>query len=175
MSDFAIQKLVGRRLDERMIENTPIRGGSSLELGVIRYFGGKDINDSGLLSGWAVPEPEHNWNDGCQTVFQTLVADPAGPCTIDFRGEPFINDKCVRQDVMLHVNGFQVGYWRLTQPSACTLVAKVEREQLFPRGSAVLVKLAWSFPDSVSPFARGLSNDSRELAFCFRSILISKS
>ena len=122
-----------------------------------------------------MPEPEHNWNDGCQTVFQTLMDDPVGPCTVEFRGEPFINDKSPRQDVLLHVNGFQVGYWRLTQSNACTLVSRVEKEQLFSRGNNVLVKLVWSFPDSVSPFARGLSNDSRELAFCFRSILISKS
>lgn len=174
MADSGVRSILNTQSGKILTETKSAHPGHSLQLGIVSYFGDKGPINDDLLSGWSAPEPEHNWNDGCETVLQTLVKDPGGPCIIEIQGEPFINDKCPRQDVILHLNGFRIGYWRLTKAMPCTLTARFEKEQLFQRDGEMLVKLAWSFPDSVSPIARDLSNDTRELAFCFRSVLISK-
>ncbi len=146
---------------------------TNFEIGVGRDFGIFDLDRSVLVSGWADPEDGHNWNDGCEAVLSMLIADPGQCCTIEFMGEPFLRGHCLRQDIVLHVNGFHVGFWRLTDTGPRTLLAHIEPEQLFRRGEAVLLRCAWSFPNGTSPAALGISDDTRQLAFCFRSIIIT--
>ncbi len=145
-----------------------------LEFGVTRFFGSIDVGRSGLWLGWAEPEDAHNWSEGCQSVLAVAISDPGEGCTIEFAGEPYFNERCQRQDVILHVNGFHVGHWRLSDPASVVLSARIEKEQMFLRNGLMMLRCAWSFPDSISPAALGLSADSRELAFCFRSITFEK-
>ena len=144
-----------------------------IDIGVTRFFGSVDLNCAGLGQGWAEPEGAHNWSDGCQAVFSVLINDLGPGCVrVEFTGEPFFAGSCQRQDIILHVNGFQVGRWRLINPGQCELLAEIEPEQVFRRNGLAWLHCAWSFPDSISPAALGMSDDTRELGFCFRSITI---
>ena len=151
-------------------DSTPV-----VEIGVTRYFGNIDLNRAGLLSGWAQPEEAHNWSDGCQAVHTVFIIDPGQGCVIEVEGEPFFGERSGRQDIILHVNGFQISRWRLANSGPCVLSAMIEPEQLFRRDGSMFLRCAWSFPDSISPAALGMSDDTRELGFCFRSITISKA
>ena len=163
-------------VDKSMQPVTTLNGGEArLELGVTRSFGRFDIDHSGLKSGWAEPEDAHNWNDGCEAVLNVLVAHPASSCTIEFTGEPYLNEQCLHQDVIFHVNGYHVGHWRLSQQQSCTLLVKIEPEQIFRRGDMALLRCSWSFPDGVTPASLGISGDFRSLGFCFRSITIKST
>ena len=154
----------------RGVQNGPL----AIELGVMRHFGSIDLGSTGLVSGWADYEEGHNWNNGCEAVLNVTASDPGQGCVIEFTGEPFLHELCPRQDVTLYVNGFWVSHWRLTEFKPYVQLARVEPEQLFHRDGSVLLKCAWVLPNSVKPADLGLSDDSRELAFCFRSLTISK-
>jgi len=125
-----------------------------------------------LVSGWSTPEEGHNWNNGLVTVFQCAAESLTGACTVEFSGRPFFCEGVDRQDIYLYVNGFLVGYWRLSEPKEYVLTARVEPEQVFRRGTLSVVNCVWSFPGAVRPLDKGISGDSRELAFCFRSFAI---
>ena len=147
-------------------------GHAVLKVGSIHQFGVVDLGTVGLASGWAQPEEGHTWNDGCETVFECGGENLTGGCVVEFSGRPFFCEGVDRQDVYLHINGFRVGYWRLTEPREYVLAAKVETEQLFRRGDLSVMKCVWSFPAAVRPVDKGISADLRELAFCFRSFTI---
>jgi len=157
-----------------MIENQDAYGGGRalLKIGMTRSFGMMDLGSVGLSAGWAQPEEAHTWNDGCETVFEAGFESVPEGCTIEFVGRPFLSEGVSRQDVQLHVNGFRLGYWRLTEPSDYVLRARVEPEQLLRRGNGSIMKCVWSFPGAVRPVDKGLSGDFRELAFCFRSFAV---
>jgi hypothetical protein len=170
-----------KRLEDVASSNGPksaepaVKDVISVDLGVTRYFGSTDLDAAGLVSGWATPEEAHNWNDGCVAVLRMTIHDPGEACVVEFEGQPFLSQACPRQEIMLHANGFCVGYWRLTEGGPRTLSARVEREQLFERNGVLHLNCTWSFPYSTRPSEKGASNDTRELAFCFRSFMVSRA
>jgi hypothetical protein len=148
-------------------------GTVSYDLGVTRLFGECDLNGDGLCAGWAVPEKAHVWNDGLDAIFELNMDKPEAPCRLTFEGEPFLNGDCKRQDVVLYVNGFRTGFWRLKEARTHSLSVTLEPEQIFNRGNKAFARCVWHLPDSVRPAELGLGADSRQLGFCFRSFLIA--
>ena len=145
------------------------------ELGVGRLFGEGDLGRHGLLSGWAAPEEGHVWNDGPEAVLRLRTSRPRAPCTLSFEGEPFLGKGCTRQDVVLYLNGFRVGFWRLAEPRTYRLAATIEPEHLFERDGAAVARCVWHLPDSVRPATLGRGTDTRELGFCFRTLTLAEN
>ena len=145
------------------------------DFGVTRLFGDCDIASTGLVSGWAVPEEAHTWNDGPQAILKMRTSEPERPCRITFDGEPFLSEECPHQDIILLVNGFQVGFWQLAESRTYRLTAEIEPEQLFLRDGGAIAKCVWCLPNSVRPVDVGQGSDTRQLGFCFRSIAIAES
>ena len=145
------------------------------DLGIARSFGTRDMGASGLVSGWSEPEEGHVWNDGFDCVLQFAAPSLRKPCRLSFEGQPFIGKDCPRQDVVLFINGFRAGFWRLEESRLYTLAADIEPEHLFQRQGHTVGKCTWHLPDSVRPIDHGLGDDSRMLGFCFRSIALVPS
>jgi hypothetical protein len=146
--------------------------GLNLELGLTRLFGQADLDKDGLVSGWANPEDQHTWNDGIDAVMTVYTSASGSACRLTFEGEPFLPVDVGIQDVVLFVNGFRVGFWRLREAKTYSLSAIIEPEQFFSRDDYSLLKLAWHIPRSVRPADVGLGLDTRELGFCFRSLTL---
>jgi hypothetical protein len=143
-----------------------------LDVGVSRVFGNGDIAGEGMISGWAFPEETHNWNDGVEATFRLAVKATGGAFELVVEGAPLIDKKYPKQEITLYVNGFRVGYWNLYDSRPQTLTASIEPEQIFWRGKLGYVKCVWHMPDSVRLSEVQDSTDTRQLAFCFHSILM---
>jgi hypothetical protein len=146
--------------------------GAIFDVGVSRLFGNGDISGEGMVSGWAVPEENHNWNDGIEPTFELVVKASAGAFDVVVEGVPLINERCPSQEVTLFANGFRVGYWRLHEGKRQLLVARIEPEQIFWRGKVGYVKCVWFMPNSVRLSEIQDSADTRQLAFCFHSVQV---
>lgn len=146
--------------------------GAVFDVGVSRLFGNGDIAHEGMVSGWAVPEENHNWNDGIETTFELVVKASSAALDIIIEGVPLVNDKCPSQEITLFANGFRIGYWRLRESKPYSLTAQIEPEQIFWRDKVGYVKCVWFMPNSVRLSEIQDSTDTRQLAFCFRSIQI---
>jgi len=143
-----------------------------LKVGISRHFGVEDIGSVGLTSGWALPEEGQNWNDGCEAVLDCRLEGSTKGCVLEFSGQPFFCDGVAEQALRLHLNGFYLGSWRLTEARQHFLSARIEPEQIFRRGVFSVLKCVWSFPRAVRPAEKGISSDGRGLAFCFHSITV---
>lgn len=140
-------------------------------LGVTRIFGRHDIEDSALISGWAIPEDQHVWNNGLETVLRILIPDPGRQITLSLECTPFLSDSCPFQDVTLFINGARIHFWHLTEPGIYILDAIVEpRDFRINHGFAALT-CVWLLPQSTRPADSG-GHDMRELALCFRALTI---
>jgi hypothetical protein len=146
--------------------------GLDLEFGLTRLFGQADLGEGGLVSGWAVPEDQHTWNDGIDAVLTASVRTSDSACRLTFEGEPFLPVDVGMQDIFLFVNGFRVGFWRLREARTYALSAIIEPEQFFIRDENSLLKFVWHIPRSVRPADIGLGLDTRELGFCFRTLTL---
>jgi hypothetical protein len=147
---------------------------SILEIDSINNFGVLDLEVNGLTAGWSAPEVGHTWNDGREAIFECGVKGLTGGCVVEFSGTPFLHGGVDHQEIYLYINGFRMGYWRLTESKDYALTVKLEAEQLFRRGEFSTMKCVWFFPGAVKPVDMGINADSRALAFCFRSITISR-
>ncbi len=145
------------------------------ENGVSRSFGKFDIGTSGLLSGWAVPEEAHVWNDGPEVVLKVRTPTSQGSLHVTFEGTPFLNASCDSQDVTLYANGYFVGFWRLTEQKDYQIRVTLEPEQLHHRDGTAVIKLIWYVPHSVRPSEVAAGNDTRELGFCFHAISVTEA
>ena len=143
-----------------------------LNWGVARIFGSGDIGSVGLFSGWAAPEDGHTWNDGSEASgeFRAPYTGRAGQLTIECA--PFIKEEVSRQIVVLFVNGFRLGSWKLQDDRSHNISVVIEPEQLFRRQDDVILKCVWTLPDSCRPSDIGAGGDSRQLGLCFRSIML---
>jgi hypothetical protein len=141
-----------------------------LDAGVSRVFGNGDIANEGMLSGWAVPEDTHNWNDGVEATFRLAVKASGGAFELLVEGAPLIDKKYPKQEITLYVNGFRVGYWNLDDRKPQILTSFLEPEQIFWRGELGYAKCVWHMPNAVRLSEVQDSTDSRQLAFCFHSI-----
>ena len=125
--------------------------GLDLELGLTRLFGQADLGDGGLVSGWAIPEDQHTWNDGIDAVIPVRTRASGSACRITFEGKPFLPVDVSMQDIVLFVNGFRIGFWRLREAKAYDLSAIIEPQQFFRRDEYSLLKFVWHIPRSVRP------------------------
>ncbi len=146
--------------------------GAVFDLGVSRLFGHGDLGDEGMVSGWAVPEDNHNWNDGIEASFVLAVKAGGGVLELVVEGVPLTGETCPSQDITLYANGFRVGFWCLNEGGPQRLTARIEPEQVFWRGKLGYIKCVWVMPNSVRLSEIRDSTDTRQLAFCFRSILL---
>jgi hypothetical protein len=146
--------------------------GLGLELGLTRLFGKADLDDDGLVSGWADPEDQHTWNDGLDAVMMIHTSGSDAVRRLTFEGEPFLPIEVGLQDIALFANGFRIGFWRLRETKTYALSATIEPEQFFVRDEYSLLRLSWHIPRSVRPADIGLGLDTRELGFCFRSLTL---
>ena len=71
-----------------------------METGIIRLFGKGDIANRGLVSGWAVPEEGHTWNDGLEAVQTIEMAQlPNHTLTITAEGVPYVFGDARKQEI----------------------------------------------------------------------------
>jgi hypothetical protein len=145
----------------------------SFEFGVTRLFGLGDIGTNGLVSGWAIPEDSHVWNNGPEAILTLETDVPSRAYTITVDGGPFITPRQPLQEITLYANGWRIGFWRFREGGAQVMVASIAPEQFFVRGDKALLNCVWHIPYSVRPSDLGLSGDGRELGFVFRSLTIA--
>jgi len=127
-----------------------------------------------LVAGWSLPEEAHAWNDGLLTTLNLSLEKPSAPCTLVFEGQPFVNASCSSQDLTLYVNGFFIGFWRLTEPRDYRLTASLHPEHFLERDGHAVASFCWMLPQSTRPADIGLAADDRQLGFCFRTFLLAQ-
>jgi hypothetical protein len=151
----------------------PFQPGDFEEPGVTRYFGLGDIGGKNLVSGWAAPEANHNWNDGYEaTLLIALKERPETTCRLSIEGRAYIAVGLPRQDVLLYVNGFRAGFWRLTNIERCALEAEIEPEFWLNRRGGAVAKCVFHLPDSARPIDITDIQDHRRIGFCFQSMTV---
>jgi hypothetical protein len=144
-----------------------------LETNLSRTFGLGDLNERILLSGWAVPEDNHIWNDGVEATFIIrMKLLPVIPLSLEVEGLPFIDQTLKRQDVTLYFNGHRIGFWRLHTMAKSCLHAEIEPEHWIVRSGHAYAKCVWHLPNSTRPCDITGVNDRREIGFCFQAITI---
>lgn len=144
------------------------------ELGVTRSFGQIDIGARGLLRGWATPEESHVWNDG--NVSEILVkSSPGAPVrSLVIEGQPYIRPQQPVQDLQIFGNGLFLDFRRFSHSSSQVAIAvAVPSEVDLAFSESGLLRLAMVMPNAVSPSDIGAGDDSRQLAFCFQTLLLS--
>jgi hypothetical protein len=143
------------------------------ELGVTRYFGRGDMSGKNLLSGWAEPETNHNWNEGPEAILLLRLPElPEEPCTLAIEGRPYIATGLPRQDITLFVNGYRISFWRLLSADRIRLEAEIEPEMWLNRRGGALARCVWHLPDSTRPIDISDAQDERQIGFCFQSLLL---
>lgn len=142
--------------------------------GVMRLYGRADIATRGLVSGWAVPEEGHTWNDGLDAIqWVEAVQQPAGPVTLTVEGVPYVFGEAKRQDITLYANGYRVGFWRMPERRLSTMTTRIEPEQWVVRRGLAYLNLTWHLPGSMRPNDIGDGADGRLIGFAFRTLLIA--
>jgi hypothetical protein len=143
------------------------------ELGVTRFFGQGDLNDTYFERGWAVPEANHSWNDGIDaSLTVSLKSRPAHACALRIRGTPYLTDDIRHQDVTLFMNGYRAAFWRLDSRQIHLLVADIPSEFWYERNGKGFAKFVWHIPGSVKPSESSSISDRRQLGFCFHEITL---
>jgi hypothetical protein len=146
------------------------------QVDMTRFFGVGNANGERLLSGWAPPEQNQNWNDGSEVAYLLNVSPaPREACIIRVEGVPFIHNHVPRQTVAMYVNGLRLGGWSFHAPSRVVIEARVEPEQWLIRNGVAVGRVSWHIPHSVSPHQLGIGSDERELGFCFVSITVASA
>jgi hypothetical protein len=156
--DFAAQSSVSAALET--------------EIGLVRCFGVAEINLAGLVSGWAAPEDGHSWNDGPEVVLAVRAQRPRGRTILAIEGVPLIVPACPKQDITLYINGWRLGFWRLTQANSVRLQVLVEPTHWHGHGADGLLVATWHLPDSLRLSTLTSDGDDRELGFCFRTLAL---
>ena len=144
--------------------------------GMQRRFGRADFGRAGLTAGWSFPEDGHVWNEGLDAVLSlSLPERPKDSMVLRLGGEPYVTRHQPTQDVTAYVNGLRAGAWRLGKRQETRLDIPVEPEWWLIRNTRALVRVALSLPNSVRPVDLGDGSDSRELGFCFRTLMLAAS
>lgn len=149
-------------------------GPLAYEMGVTRSFGRIDIGSHGLVRGWATPEDSHVWNDG--NVSEILIkSTPGAPVrSLLIEGQPYIRPQQPTQDLQIFGNGLMLDFRRFSHSSSQVAVAvSVPGEVNLAFNDAGLLRLVMVMPNAVSPSDIGAGDDSRQLAFCFQTLLLS--
>jgi hypothetical protein len=149
------------------------KGGLSCAPDVTRVFGWADINESGLVRGWATPEDSHTWNNGTDAELDLAVQQVSGAMTMTITGHPFVKPKHPHQSITIYANGYRLGFWRLKTEEVAYLTVVVQPEHWFRRGGHFVLNVVFSMPDSIVPSELGIGLDMREIGFCFNSIKLS--
>lgn len=145
------------------------------DLGLTFFFGRGGMTEKNLLDGWALPEENHNWNDGFEaSLAVALPALPDTTCILQTEVRPHLGAGVTRQDVTLYFNGYRLGFWRLDSLEAGRLEAEIEPEYWLKRSGGVFGKCTWHLPDSIRPREIANTQDDRLLGLCFRSITIAR-
>ena len=143
------------------------------ELGVTRFFGQGDLNDTYFDRGWAVPEANHSWNDGIDaSLAVSLRSRPTRACTLRIRGTPYLTDDIHHQDMTLFVNGHRAAFWRLDSRQIHSLVTEIPPEFWHEANGKGFAKFVWHIPGSVKPSETSGISDRRQLGFCFHEFTL---
>lgn len=143
------------------------------ELGVTRFFGQGDLNDTYFERGWAAPEANHSWNDGIDaSLTMWLKSRPPHACALRIRGAPYLTENVHHQDMTLFVNGYRAAFWRLDARQTYLLVAEIPPEFWHERSGKGFAKFVWHIPGSVRPSESAGITDRRLLGFCFQEITL---
>jgi hypothetical protein len=140
---------------------------------VTRVFGWADINESGLVRGWASPEDSHTWNNGTDAELDLAIGQVNGPMTMTITGHPFVKPQHPLQSITVYANGYRLGFWRLKTEEVAYLTIVVQPEHWLRRRGHFVMNLVFSMLESVVPSEIGVGTDMREIGFCFNSIKFS--
>jgi hypothetical protein len=142
------------------------------DIGVIRCFGLGDIGAAALGRGWAAPEDAHNWNDGPEAQLTLVVVRPDFRCVLVVEGAPLLDPAQPYQDICVFVNGWRLGFWRLTDAAPVQLELMVEPFHWRAAGPNGVLDLAFHLPNSLRLSSVRADGDVRELGFCFRTVAV---
>jgi hypothetical protein len=140
--------------------------------GDMRLFGIGDIDGAGLTRGWSSAEESHVWNDGPEVTLRLALPAPARPAVLQIEGSAFIRPGQPLQEVTFFVNGFRLGFWRMTTTDLVSLAVRIEPEQMFARADLLLLDCTFHIPLSIRPMDLGEGTDRRELGFCFQTLSV---
>jgi hypothetical protein len=144
------------------------------KLGITRFFGLGDLGGHNLLDGWAMPEANHNWNDGYDTSLSLHLPEPPdAPCILTVEVRPYLVTGLAHQDVTLFFNGHRLGFWRLDKDESTQLTSVIEPEFWLHRGAGATGTCTWHLPHSTRPSALSPVQDHRLLGLCFLSLTLA--
>jgi hypothetical protein len=144
----------------------------TLDFGVVRCFGSADIGRQGLGHGWSAPEDAHCWNDGPEVKLTLAAARPDFRCVLVVEGTPLVGAARAAQDMTLYVNGWRLGFWRLTDASSVQLETMIDPGHWQIHGLEGLLDIAFHLPGSLRLSTVEPHGDDRELGFCFRTLAL---
>ena len=143
-------------------------------LNTTRFFGLGDLGGHNLLDGWAIPEANHNWNDGYEaSLALTLSEPPETACILTMEVRPYLVAGLAQQDVTLFFNGHRLGFWRLDRDGGYHLASTIEPEFWLNRPHGASGTCTWHLPNSTRPSALSPVQDHRLLGLCFQSMTLA--
>jgi len=144
------------------------------KLGITRFFGLGDLGGHNLLDGWALPEANHNWNDGYDAALALhLTTPPETACILTVGVRPYLVAGLAHQDVTLFFNGYRLGFWRLDRDEESQLSSTIEPEFWLNRVPGAAGTCTWHLPNSTRPSALSPVQDHRLLGLCFQSMTLA--
>jgi len=125
-----------------------------------------------LLNGWSYPEGAIRWNNGKRAALALPMEAIDVPIMLRATvGGYVVPGKIDRQRVEVLLGPEKVGEWIIERRGFDEQQVLLDPSRV--KGSGDLV-LRFEAPDAVSPFAAGLGNDIRRLAFAIKSLTLSE-
>lgn len=147
----------------------------TFRIGLTRAFGLGDLSTQALLSGWAVPEENHVWNDGIDASFVVWMKTlPSRKLLMKIEGVPYAPQDGTHQDITLYFNGYRVAFWRLYGMDKTFLEVEIEPEYWLARLGGAYAKCVWHLPTSLRPSDVTGADDKRQIGFCFQALTFAE-
>lgn len=122
-----------------------------------------------LLSGWSQPESWGVWSDGETASLRLTIPSATGIALVTLRGWVFVNEQYPEQTVSFLVNDEMVQQATVHWPETTLEVSSPIR--LDSQNDTVF---SLQFAAPMSPYALGMSSDTRQLAFGLQTIQIER-
>lgn len=122
-----------------------------------------------LRAGWSEPDPRTSWIENGSAAIAFNMPRQADDSYLEADLKPLIAEPLRRQRLNVSVNGTAIAALAIDRNSRVRLPLP---RMLWRPGQPVVV--TFEAPDSRSPASLGLSMDTRELSFAFRSVVLRR-
>jgi hypothetical protein len=117
-----------------------------------------------LISGWSYPEPDFIWSDGPQAIIEIEAPPTRREVLLRFSLVPFCPPGVTEQVIRISDGHRLLGLTSVAEPEEPTFLVPAAAWSGGP------LRLCLLFPNAISPFQAGISDDHRKLAIALKAL-----